>query len=920
MLEVSCAATACHGVAPHAETQGEVIDWSQLFFLLDDDGHIADPEAARAISLTRINVPTPRFSSLLRKPLAHEYGGTPHYGGDNFLTPAHAGYRSLRKWVALESQGGEDPAPLNALEQQFANSVQPVLVGLSCANANCHGAQATVPFRLQTGIRGRISTAETRANYQSSLAMLSWGGLPLRSRLLTKAMPLHLGGVLHKGGNSAFLDGPDDSRIEPISAWICAEHQRATGEPCLAADDAPIAGFVFLRGPLEAGHPFDLNVFTPGGDVFFAATPSASLVPERVVNITAALHDGPADIRDLAVDPTGQRLLLAMRRSAQEGHMLYEVTLADGSWRQLTFGSGALTEGGVATDRDPTYAPDGTVWFVSTRAGVLADDGRLLDADIYQVDPITGDVRRRSWTPHIERKPSFFTIGKVAGEVAFSTLRAAIPAQTAAHLFRFPPDLHVEYHVHFGVTAPESLFLDVRELPDGRYVSTIGELSGVWSAGRLGIIDRNFGPELPPGDDRPTSLPFYGPPLARLDDNGLYRDAAPLPDGRLLVAYAAGPIDLEDRSAVFDLRIEVLELGEGPRGTGAFISSRSILVDEPGVHDRDPEPVMVRYGGPPEATEADSSERALLIYNSLPMVEAILGELPPAGVKTIDERITAVRVIEATPQPPAGREPVPAAQTLFAVDGASTTSLTAFGPARVLGELPLAADGTFQVDVPAGVSVRLQGLDARGMAIGNGHNRWFDFNPGQVMKQSVAHGNPRNYAAQCAACHGAHDGEPDNTFVKPDGMTAATITLSRFENRDPRRPLVAPVLDEATRLEVDFSLDVQPILELSCATTGCHAGAAPAASLDLSAQPTAFYTLAYEHLLAPDSGYVDAQGGRARNSFLLEVLLGEELDAPRELLSSTPHPNEPLSEDDLITLIRWIDLGASFRGSFAERP
>jgi hypothetical protein len=925
VLELNCAATACHGVAAEAEANGEVIDWSQLFFRLDDDGHLADPAAARAISLTRVNGVTPRFSSLLRKPLAHEYGGVPHYGGDNFLSESHAGYQTLLRWIELEGSGGEDPAPLQPLERQFADTVQPVLFELSCANGNCHGPQATIPYRLQPGVGGVLSTAETRENYEQSRRMLTWGADPSRSRLLTKSLPLHHGGVLHKGGNSAFLEGPDDPRAEAIRAWACAEHTAATGEPCGPSTPPPIAGVVFVRGPIPAGHAFDLDVFAAGSDVFFAASADGTLALQPAVNLTAALHDGPADVRDLAVDPRGEKIVFAMRRARSEGHRLYELTLADGAWRQLTFGADARRRGALWTDRDPTYAPDGSIWFVSTRAGVLADDGLLLDADIYQLDPDSGAVRRRSWTPHVERKPVFFTVGKVAGEVAFSTLRAAVPEQTAGHLFRFAPDLHVEYHVHFGVTAPETLFLDVRELPDGRYVSTVGELSGAWDAGRLGIIDRNFGPELPPGDTRAASLPFYGPPLARLDpapasERGLYRDAAPLPDGRLLVSYAPGPIDPDDESASFDLRIEVIELGEDPRGGGAVIEARSPLIDAPGVHDTDPEPVFARYPGPAVDDAPADSERALLIYNSLPMIDAILGELPPAGVKSIDERIRAVRIIEATPQPPSVRQPVAAAQTLFAVERATSTSLTPFSPARVLGELPLADDGTFQVDVPAGVSVRLQGLDERGMTVGYVHNRWFDFNPGQTMKQSVVHQDPRIYTGQCGACHGAPDGEPDHTFVEPDGMTAATITLSRFEDRNPRRPITPPALGDDTRVEIDFALDVQPILDLSCATAGCHAGGAPAAMLRLSDAPTAFFTESYEHLLAPGRSLVDTASGTARRSHLVERLVGEELDAPRELPSAEPHPSTPLSDDELATIIRWIELGASFRGSFAERP
>ena len=44
--------------------------------------------------------------------------------------------------------------------------------------------------------------------------------------------------------------------------------------------------------------------------------------------------------------------------------------------------------------------------------------------------------------------------------------------------------------------------------------------------------------------------------------------------------------------------------------------------------------------------------------------------------------------------------------------------------------------------------------------------------------------------------------------------------------------------------------------------------------------------------------------------------MGRELDASRELdTSGSPHPEEnPLSEAELLTMVRWIDLGATFLG------
>ena len=85
------------------------------------------------------------------------------------------------------------------------------------------------------------------------------------------------------------------------------------------------------------------------------------------------------------------------------------------------------------------------------------------------------------------------------------------------------------------------------------------------------------------------------------------------------------------------------------------------------------------------------------------------------------------------------------------------------------------------------------------------------------------------------------------------------------------------------------------------------------------------YTTAYRslHVLRDPAGrnfgdrrYVNEREGLSRESHLVEWLTGQELDAPAELpQSGQPHPpGDPLTPDELLTITRWIDLGATFRG------
>ena len=911
-------------MAPEAEARGDVIDWSRLFFATDTDGRILDRDAAYEATKRLIDPSEPpAFSSLVRKPLPAAYGGVAHHGGTNFTSTADPAYIKLADWIASEDDGGETAEPLTAAEQLFADTVQGALQSATCMTAACHGLGAAVPYRLDPGIDGHFSVQATRANYETSRTMLALDGDPRRSRLLTKGLPLHAGGVAHKGGNQAFFRPRADPRADAIVAWACAEREQTLGAPCLSEGSPPISGFVFVAGPLVPEDAFDLDQFTPGLELYLATVETASLTPASTEVLTAGLHDEPADVRDPAVDASGRKLAFAMRTSAAGGHDLWEMDLSTKQARRLTSDAGPTASGGIRTHREPTYGPRGHIWFVSTMAQRVADDGRRLDADLYELDPKTGVITQRTWTPHIERRPVFLVHGEEnGGEVAFTALREAVPAQRRAHPFRFPPDLSTEYHQHFGITPTENLFDDVRELPDGRYAMIVGDLDNAWPAGRLGIIDRNFGPEIP-ADAAHTQpgLPGYAPPLVRLDPNttatgttaGAYRDPAPLPDGRILVSHTDAVFHLSDAGARPRFVIEVLSLETHPQ-TGIRIGARSVLVDLPQISAFDPQPIAVRQPAPIAHTVSwdPTAKDGLFVHNGLAMIDAVLSNLPPSGPKAVRRDFRFVRLVEALPYPPNARAPVAGAGT--------TTSLSGHGPARILSEQALAADGTFQARIDVGVSFRVQGLDADRMTVGTMHNRWYYLAPGQKLVQGTA---ASAYDQRCAPCHGATDGDPDHAFTRPDVLTSASVTLSRYHDGDARRPIEATRLGDETRITVDFVSDVQPILTRACAVEGCHIGANPAAGVDLGSTATARFNHAYESLMVAGVGsggggrYVDAATGRARTSYLVELIGGVELDAPRALGTvGAPHPSgaAALSDADRLTIIRWIELGASFVG------
>ena len=226
-------------------------------------------------------------------------------------------------------------------------------------------------------------------------------------------------------------------------------------------------------------------------------------------------------------------------------------------------------------------------------------------------------------------------------------------------------------------------------------------------------------------------------------------------------------------------------------------------------------------------------------------------------------------------------------------------------PRRLVGEAPVEADGSFNVELPADTPLLLQTVDERGLALGTCGWIWV---------------KPRENRA-CIGCHEDPELVPENEYVQ---------SLRRL----PNRLLPAP----EQRRSVTFLQDVVPILQKSCATAQCHGSTMSPLQLPIAAAapspddlrkayealtvPTA--SIPHEAKAGPDSGkYVDA--GRARTSRLAWVLLGENTTRAWDEASTRPAPasvkhrpinpsgeRPQLSADEVKTVLLWIDLGAAF--------
>ena len=251
--------------------------------------------------------------------------------------------------------------------------------------------------------------------------------------------------------------------------------------------------------------------------------------------------------------------------------------------------------------------------------------------------------------------------------------------------------------------------------------------------------------------------------------------------------------------------------------------------------------------------------------------------LPPGTVKTI-------RLLEGVSR-----------QADSPVGTASRTVLPPLAARRILGEVPVAPDGSFNVEVPANVPVELQLVDENGLVLRSCGWVW----------------TPNHFNQGCIGCHEDPELTPENLMV--NALEAPSV-------------VVDPPVEQ--RRSIDFCRDLMPVVAQKCLP--CHAqGGSPPDLTAGKASPAdmtdaTFARTVYEVLLEPAVGererelrgkYVDP--GRARTSALVWHLLNKNTSRPwdSEAVHGKPKPipadaKLPLTSEETQLLVQWVDLGA----------
>lgn len=537
---------------------------------------------------------------------------------------------------------------------------------------------------------------------------------------------------------------------------------------------------------------------------------------------------------------------------------LYEAALDGSSVRQLTgterdpFKTWHDRATVVIEDNDPCYMPDGNIVFISTRSQSFGrcHGGRYNPAWVlYKCDANGDNISQMSFANENEYEPSILNDGCII----FTRWEYTNRHEMLFHkLWTCRPDGTLVTHYYGNDTIDPMEVLEASAIPgsDKIIATALGHHS--YNTGTTIMLDVKKGEN---GEE----------PVTHLTPETPYSESHGWPDKHFSHPYAI----TEDLFLVSRANHTVTELLENDRAIYLIdtLGGRELIYEDPAVASFSPIPVRMR-NRPPVIPSVLSSEAP--DYGTLYVQNVYLTRNDPEK-KIKPGMIKAIRVNALGVQPRANRAPC-------------SMTVGVELPKKVLGTVPVAADGSAFFRVPAETSLQLQILDENGMAILTERSLFY-LQKGEVRS--------------CVGCH-----EPSGTSPEK-----ASRSSPFWEPVNDLTPPAGPRYEGG----LSFMRTVQPVLDRYCIK--CH-------GLEKTAKDV---NLVHDgNLTWPRSATALIQRGRHQlgdKGFMgsLEMNISRPFEyyangnsVPAMLLKG--HQKLDLDKDSFHRIVDWLDLNAQCYG------
>ena len=485
-------------------------------------------------------------------------------------------------------------------------------------------------------------------------------------------------------------------------------------------------------------------------------------------------------------------------------------------------------------DVEPCYLPDGGIAFCSSRCNRYVMCWYAPVAVMFRCEADGSALRMLSSNSVTENTPAILPDGRILYTRWEYVNRDAISFH---HLWTMNPD-GTEQQVYFGNQTPGGVFIDAQPIPQSREVVFIdsGYHGTPEHAGKVMIVSEAGGPDA-------TAM------VKSITPTGGFRDPYPISPGGFLVARENSILLLDDAGI-----------------TTPLYAGRQMVHEPRLLKPRVREPVI------PSRVDLSQNTATLFVAN-------VYQGRNMDGIKRGD--IRKLLVLEDLPKP-------------ANYHGGGSTPIAHGGTwslKRILGTVPVAADGSAYFEVPPMRSLYLALLDANDRSIKQMRS-FMTLQPGEQRG--------------CIGCHEARTQPPPS---RP-GLTALQRGPSRIE------PLAG--VPEV----FDFPRDIQPILDRHCVR--CHDAENRAGGIVLTGDRGPTYSLAYYNLMLQRQITDGAGYGWEGVRNIEGRPVGN--DVPYSMYSSASplmgkigghHHDARLTANEQMRVRLWIDTAAQYAGSYA---
>ena len=453
-------------------------------------------------------------------------------------------------------------------------------------------------------------------------------------------------------------------------------------------------------------------------------------------------------VRDPDLSFDAGRVLFSLRWHRDDDYHIYEMDLAAGEKRQLTFAE-------YVSDVDPIHLPGGRILFASTREPKYCMCNRHIMANLFTMDGDGANIQQIGHSTLFENHPALLPDGRILYSRWEYVDRNFGDAQGLWTTF---PDgtSHVVYYGN-NTNSPGA-FLDAQPIPGTSKVLAVLSSCHDHPWGALGIIDRRRGLDGRAGILR--TWPQEAMDLVEVGDFDTfiqvwpkYEDPYPLSEKYFL---AVRQLDRGTRTGLV-----LLDL---------FGNEIVLHSEEPGCFD--PVPIRPRPEPPVLPSRIDLAQRTGAFYVENVYEGSGMERVAPGTVRSL-------RVV-GSPEKRFWTHPAWDSGTGQQAPGMAWDD---FNNKRILGSVPVEEDGSAYFHVPADEFVYFQLLDAEGRMVQS-------MRSGTIVRPGETQG--------CAGCHEHRLSGPEPGGPLPMAMLRPPSTIESWYG-PPRnfsyRAEVQPVFD-----------------------------------------------------------------------------------------------------------------------------